>query len=274
MLWGDRPDGKRIKGLSPLRVLMPHIMPTRTGATVFHEQRVDLTQTLPWLTSYAEKTGTQATLFHLLQYALVRVLVERPDLHRFVIGGVTYQRNKIELAYAVKKRMADGAPMTTVKVEFHPTDSFADVVTKTGAAIDQGRGTELLTSEKEMAVFAHLPGWLLGWLVGLQRRLDAWNLLPAALTAADPLYASAFLANLGSVGLDAPFHHLFDWGTVPIFAVLGRIHRAPWVSSAGTLEVRPTAVLRYSYDERIADGLYCAKSLEIVRKTIENPGEI
>lgn len=273
MLWGDRPDGKRLRGLPPIRVLMPHLMPTRTGATVYHEQRVDLTRTLPWLTSYAERTGTHATLFHLLQFALVRVLVLRPDLHRFVIGGATYQRHKIELSFAVKKKLADGAPMTTVKVEFQPADTFADVVRKADAAIGQGRGAALLTSEKEMAVFAPLPSWLLGWLVALQRRLDAWNLLPAALTASDPLYASAFLANLGSVGLDAPFHHLFDWGTVPIFAVLGRIHQAAWVTEDGKVEVRPTAVLRYSYDERIADGLYCAKSLDIIRGILEAPGE-
>lgn len=271
MLWGDRPDGQRLTNLSPLRATMAHIMPTRTGATVFHEQRVDLTQTLPWLQAYADQTGTPATLFHLLQYALVRVLVLRPDLHRFVIGGAMYQRHRIELSYAVKKKLADGAPMTTVKVEFLPTDTFADVVRKADAAIGQGRGAELLTSEKEMALFAPLPSWLLGWLVALQRRLDAWNLLPAALTASDPLYASAFLANLGSVGLDAPFHHLFDWGTVPIFAVLGRIHQGVWVTDAGAVQVRPTAVLRYSYDERIADGLYCAKSLDIVRAILETP---
>lgn len=274
MVWGDRPDGKRLRDLPPIRVLMPHLMPTRTGATVFHEQRVDLTQTLPWLTSYAAQSGTQATLFHLLQYALVRVLVLRPDLHRFVIGGATYQRHKIELSFAVKKRLADGAPMTTVKVEFLPADTFAEVVRKADAAIGQGRGAALLPSEKEMALFAPLPAWLLGWMVGLQRRLDAWNLLPAAVTAADPLYASAFLANLGSIGLDAPFHHLFDWGTVPIFAVLGRVHPAAWVSEAGAVEVRPTALLRYSFDERIADGLYCAQSLELVRQILESPADM
>ncbi len=272
MLWGDRPDGKRLTNLPPLRAVMPHLMPTRTGATVYHEQRIDLTQTLPWLQRHAAQSGTPASLFHLLQYALVRVLVLRPDVHRFVIGGATYQRHKIELSFAVKKKLADGAPMTTVKVEFLPTDTFEDVVRKSDAAIGLGRGAAPLTSEKEMALFAPLPGWLLGWLVALQRRLDAWNLLPGALTASDPLYASAFLANLGSIGLDAPFHHLYDWGTVPIFAVLGRIHQATWVSAAGEVQVRPTAVLRYSFDERIADGLYCATSLEIVRRILESPG--
>ncbi|MBM4344049.1 MAG: 2-oxo acid dehydrogenase subunit E2 [Deltaproteobacteria bacterium] len=246
-------------------------MPLRNSAVVYHQQRLDLTHTLPWLAQRSAATGVRTTLFHLVQFGLVRTLVERPELHRFVAGGRIYQRTHLELAFAVKKRMDDKAPLTAVKVRFLATDGFADVVAKADGVITSGRGESLSPSEKEMKLATILPLWLLRAAIGLQRRLDAWNLLPAAATAHDPLYSSAFLANLGSIGLPAPFHHLFDWGTVPIFVVVGRAQKAPWVDDAGAIVVRDTCELRYSYDERVADGLYCAKSLEILRHMVERP---
>ena len=39
----------------------------------------------------------------------------------------------------------------------------------------------------------------------------------------DPLYASAFVANMGSLGLDAPFHHLYEYGGISIFAGFGGV---------------------------------------------------
>ena len=271
MLWGNRPDGVPVAKLSPMRRLMPLLMPARNSAVVYPHQQFDVTATLPWLAARTARTGVRTTLFHLVQFGIARTLVERPELHRFISGGRIYQRTHLELAYAVKKRMDDKAPMTAVKLRLLPTDTFADLVAKADAAIGSGRAAALLPAEKEMALATLLPLWLLRLAVGVQRQLDAWNLLPAALTAQDPLYSSAFLANLGSIGLDAPFHHLFDWGTVPIFVVVGKVKKAPWVNDAGQLEVRDTCDLRFSYDERVADGLYCARSLEILRQLVEQP---
>jgi len=247
------------------------LMPLRNTAVVYHHQQLDLTLTLPWIAARSARTGARTTLFHLIQFGLLRTLVERPDLHRFVAGRHIYQRRRFELSYAVKKKMDDKAPLTAVKLELAPTDGLAEVVAKADAVIGAGRGSALLPAEREMALATRLPLWLVAALVALQRKLDDWNLLPAAMTANDPLYASAFLANLGSIGLDAPFHHLFEWGTVPIFVVIGATKKAPWVTADGAIEVRDTVDLRYSYDERIADGLYCARSLEILRAIVERP---
>ena len=44
-----------------------------------------------------------------------------------------------------------------------------------------------------MAILTRLPGPFLRFIMWIQRSLDAWNLLPSALTESDPLYASLFL---------------------------------------------------------------------------------
>jgi len=104
-----------------------------------------------------------------------------------------------------------------------------------------------------------------------QRVLDYFNLLPGSIIAADPLYASAILANLGSVGLDSAYHHLFEYGTAPIFVTMGRVKKAVVPGENDTAVVRDVVSLKYTFDERIADGLYCAKSLDLLKGFLEKP---
>ncbi len=108
----------------------------------------------------------------------------------------------------------------------------------------------------------------------MARRLNHWNLVPASMIANDPMFASAFVANLGSVGIDACYHHNYEYGTIPIFVVMGRLHRAPVVVGENEIEVRQVFELKYTYDERIEDGFYCARGLERLQYLLEHPGEL
>ena len=77
------------------------------------------------------------------------------------------------------------------------------------------------------------------------------------------MFSSVFVANLGSVGLDAGYHHLWEYGTCSIFAVLGRIRRR----SDGV----SVADVKYSYDERVEDGLYAAITMDGIKERLEDP---
>lgn len=41
------------------------------------------------------------------------------------------------------------------------------------------------------------------------------------------MYASVFFANLGSLGLDAVYHHMYEWGNAPFFIVVGKRKKEP-----------------------------------------------
>jgi pyruvate/2-oxoglutarate dehydrogenase complex dihydrolipoamide acyltransferase (E2) component len=86
------------------------------------------------------------------------------------------------------------------------------------------------------------------------------------------MYASIFVANLGSVGLDAAFHHNYEYGTIPIFAAVGRTHPAPVVRADGTIVADEIVTLRFTYDERVEDGFYAARALDGLRAYLANPG--
>ena len=91
------------------------------------------------------------------------------------------------------------------------------------------------------------------------------------MTRNDPLYSSAYVVNLGSVGLEAAYHHLYEYGNIPFFIVLGKVKKAPVVGDDGELSVREVVNIRYTFDERITDGFYTSTALERFREYIENP---
>jgi len=188
-----------------------------------------------------------------------------------VVGKRIYNRNSIDISFVVKKAFTDEASMTMVKVTFDPADTLETVSQRVKQAVEVGRGEGLTSSEKEMSAVRRLPRFVIGLLVRLQRLLDYFNLLPARLIRPDPLYTSMVMANVGSVGLDAAYHHLYEYGTASMFATLGRIRKGLIVTEEGEQLVRDVVTIRYSLDERITDALYGARSMELFRSFIEQP---
>ncbi|MCK7488727.1 MAG: hypothetical protein MZU97_26930 [Bacillus subtilis] len=43
----------------------------------------------------------------------------------------------------------------------------------------------------------------------------------------DPIYSTAFFTNLGSIGMDTIYHHLYNWGTCSIFISVGKLKKGP-----------------------------------------------
>jgi pyruvate/2-oxoglutarate dehydrogenase complex dihydrolipoamide acyltransferase (E2) component len=267
-----RHEGTFLAKAPVLRRLMPHLMPTRNEAVVYFEQQIEVARATAFVDRLnAERPGRKVTLFQIVLFAMVRTLAARADLNRFVVGRRLYQRNGIELSFAVKKEMTDKATLTTVKVRFDANDTLESALAKIEARIGEGRGKKKLQSETEMDIITLLPRSIVRFVVWLQSALDYFNLLPAALIDGDPLYASMFLANLGSVGLDSAYHHLYEYGTVPFFATIGREKKAVVVGEGEQPVVRDVVSIKYSFDERINDGLYCARSLEIFKHAMEDP---
>jgi len=257
-------DGDLVR-TSGTRAIMPYILPSRAGAIVQFEQELDVTRAQAFCDARNAAGGAKLSIFHLYTYAIVKTLAERPRLNRFTSGGNHYQRKEIELGFSAKKAMRDDAPMVAIKRRFNAKDDFEGHLARLESGVKEGRSSEKNQTDKELSIFLALPGFLLAMLVSFARWLDAHNALPKALIESDPLYCSVFVANLGSVGLDAVYHHLYEWGNCPIFAAVGRVRV---VEREG--QQRKVCTVKYSFDERIEDGLYCARSLEHLKSIIES----
>lgn len=262
-------DGRRVK-VHPYRRMMSFLMPGRNESAVYFEQHVDLTRTLPWLAEWNARTGQRATVFHVILHAIAGVLHERERLNRFTVGRRTYQRHDVFLSFAAKKAMSDDAPLATIKRRFAKAETFAELVQQLTGDIGEARSDQPSAIDKELKVLLAIPGPILGFLIGVLKRLYGIGLAPRGLVDTDPMYTSAFVANLGSLKIDAAYHHLYEHGNCPLFVTIGRVTHVPAVEQDQVV-ARPQLTLRFTFDERVEDGLYCAKSLKLLAQRVENP---
>lgn len=271
-----RSDGDLIRDLSPLRRMVPHLMRTRSGAVVFHDAVYEVARARRFVDAFnaARPDRPKATLFHLFIWACARALHARPGLNRFVSGSRIYQRREVAISFAAKRGFRDDEPIVTRKFTFPKDESFADAVDRLVGGVAGVRAGKEDRADKEMKLAVMLPGFLLSFAVRMLIWLDRVNLLPAAMIRPDPLFASLFVANLGSLGLDRVTHHLYEYGNVSLFGAMGVTGPRVVVGDDGEPTVKDTVEIRWSFDERINDGFYCASSLSLAKEVVEDPESV
>jgi len=274
MAIGDRSDGVRLRKLPGFRKMFPYLMRTRTESVIYHSQRLRIGKTLAWLDRANAAREKKISLFHVVLAAGVRTLALRPEANRFVVGHRIYQRRTIELSFIVKRELNEQAAETTVKITFDPRSTIADVVARVTSVVQATKQSATSRDEGASNIVTRLPRSLIRLAIRAVRTLDYFGLLPASFIKGDALYASAFLANLGSIGADAVFHHLYEWGNAPFFVTVGQRKKEPVVNERGELEVEEVMDLKFSLDERISDGVYYTATIRLLTDLIENPEKL
>lgn len=265
-------DGKPARGVPAYRRMIPFLMRGKNEAAVYFEQTVDLSVALPWIEQYNRGGDRHITVFHLLLAGLARTLHERPRLNRFVSGRKLHDRDGVYISFAAKKRFDDDAPLSVVKRRFEVGESFDEMVDALAAGVGEAKSDRPSSVDKEVGVLLKLPSPLLDGAVRALRALDFLGLAPKSLLEHDPMYTSVFVANLGSIQIDAAYHHLYEYGNCPLFVTLGKVEKMPMVTDDGEVEARWGVKLKFTFDERVEDGLYAARSLQRLQAYIEDPG--
>lgn len=274
MLFKDRCDGSRVTGQHALNALMPYMMRGRNESAVYYEKEINIENALAYLrtlrkTQEAQGDQERFTLFGMIITATLRAVALYPQLNRFVHRRALYQRNHIAFSFIVKQEFDAEAPEVNAKVFLQPDDSFSTVSAKISAAILDARTNGEGDGERFANVFHKIPGGK-ALIMGVYRLLEMFNIAPWSLIRMDPLYSSVYLANLGSIGLNAPYHHLYEWGTTSVFMVIGKMFsKELWHGSTRTRQ--RYIDLRMTLDERIADGFLFAEAASALYKMLSNP---
>ena len=200
-------------------------------------------------------------------------MLERYRMNRFLIRHHLYQRADAWLTFGGKESRSDEARLFLCKRRFFPGETFAEMVDDLYQRIERGRAGKEIHAEKEVRIMTSLPAPLLRLILWSAALLNRYNLLPYSLIETDPLFSSVFVTNLGSLGMEAVYHHNFEYGTCGVFAAMGLLRKIPVVCSDGEIRARETFELKYNYDERIVDGYYMSQSLERVRQLFEDAPE-
>ena len=270
--WGDRIDATLVRDNDPLHFFMPYLYPNRADNEAVLQEEVDLTALNAFLAEKNKgRTTDKYTLMHAVCTALVRTITLRPKLNYFIKGNRLYHRNDISLSFVVKKQFADNGKEALAFRKFGPETTIDTLHQTIMEEIHDCRSDKLDNSTAGMELFTHLPRWLMRIAMRILFLLDYYGRVPQSLIKADPNYSTVLISNLGSIKLNANYHHLSNWGTCSLFLVIGEKHMAPIFQPDGSYEMHEVVNLSITLDERIADGYYYAKSIQIFKHLLQHP---
>lgn len=265
-----RSDGRRLKKISPFFLLMPHIMKRRSDAQVFYSQEIPIAPLDEYIAK-KDAEGIKISYMAIIYSSLVRILAEKPLINRFVMNGRVYARNSIDISLAIKKGMSETAEETTLKLHFNGSENIFDIKNRLEEAIVQNKDVAAENGTDKLAKsLAFIPSWLIKFIVNILMFLDRHDLMPKSVVEASPFHTSAFLTNVGSLGIDSIYHHLYDFGTTGVFLAMGKKGKS-LINVDDTLAEEKTLSLRWVLDERICDGYYYANAVKLFNKYMKKP---
>ena len=271
---GDRRDGWWVRDVSGLTTIMMHLMPTRTEAEVYLNDKIDVTELLQYLEKKnAEHPDYKTTVFHCFIVAIARMIRERPKMNRFIQGRRMYERYDISLSFVAKRRFTDHAEEALMFFTPKDEDNLDSLSYRIAGQVRETKKSEHSTGGIDATVdaFAKIPRLLLIPVIGLIRIMDFWGVNPKALTDGDTNYSTVLLSNLGSIKGPAVYHHLNNYGTNSIMVTIGTIHKEELVMPDGHKEIRDVVDIGATLDERIADGFYFVRSLKLLKHVFAHP---
>ena len=79
------------------------------------------------------------------------------------------------------------------------------------------------------------------------------------------------VTSMGSLGIPSIYHHIYDFGNLPVFLAFGKKYNKLVMDREGNIVKRKHMDLKVVTDERICDGFYYASAFKYVRRCIEHP---
>jgi len=215
------------------------------------------------------------SIMHIIIAAMVRLFSQRPNLNRFVIWNKIFARNHLNVSIAVKRSLSDDGEETLIKPFFMPSDTLYDVVNKVKAELDNNQKTGQKNGSDAVAgLIGKLPDFLLRFVVFVLLWMDKVGIMPKVINKVSPWHCSIFLTNIGSIGVESIYHHLYEFGTCSIFVAMGRKSKENIIDNVGNIEPQKSIMLKFVLDERVCDGFYYASSMRSLNKILANPEQL
>jgi hypothetical protein len=269
--WGDRYDGWRVRKVDPVFSVIPYFLRTRMDAQNFFEESINIDRIEAFIKEHKEDIP-DLSLMHVVMAALVRLISQRPNLNRFVMWNKIFARNHMCFSIAVKRTLSDTGEETLIKPFFQPSDTLQDVVNKTRTEqLNNQQVGQQNSSDTISKILGMLPDSLMRLVVFMLLWLDKVGLMPKVIEKASPWHCSLFLTNIGSIGIESIYHHLYEFGNCSLFLAMGRKSRKHSLNKEGKLVAHKSIHLKFVLDERICDGYYYASSMRMLSKIFDDP---
>ena len=274
--WGDRIDGRRIRSMPPIAQMIPYIMVNRNASCNKMSASLEITHAERYVRKKRKEGLTSFGLMHVFLAAYCRAIAKYPGINRFISGQKVYSRGEdIQFCIVVKKDMTLDSPETTIKIHFSPRDTADDVYRKLSEEVEKVKNTPLDSSFDTLThAFTLIPGLFLKFTMWLLKVLDYFGALPKSFMELSPFHGSIFITSLGSLGIPPVYHHLYDFGNMPMFCALGCKRKATELQEDGTVVQRKYIDCKFTSDERITDGFYFAAFFKYFMRLMRHPEQL
>ena len=265
---------RRVKTISPMSAVIPFIMVNRTGSQNFISDSVDIEKVEKYIKEKQAQGMQNISMMNVMIAAYIRLVSQRPALNRFIRGQRVWTRKNVEVSLTIKKEMSLDSPDTVVKITLPPSATLEDVYTALNNEIVSYRANPGGDFDDTARAFTRLPGLIFKFAVASLRFLDYFGLMPKAIAKVSPFHCSYFITSMGSLGIPPIYHHLYDFGSCPVFFSFGAKRRAYEIDNTGLVRRRQYMDFTFVLDERICDGYYYASALKLLKNILKNPWQL
>jgi len=250
-------------------------MREKSDASNYFSEAVEVTEIERYLRKKRAAGFPGMGMLHLFTATYIRTAALYPAINRFCSGQRVYARENIEFMMTIKKQMTMEADATSIKASFDRKATIDDVYNTLNAEISKVRDAGEATSTDDIAnTLVKLPRVILRLTVRFLELIDYFGLLPKSIIDASPFHGSVIITDLGSVGLPAIYHHLYNFGNLPVFIALGAKKRAYEVNAKGDVVLKKYVDFKLVVDERICDGFYFSQAFKVFKSFLRNPEEL
>ena len=277
---GDRYDGFLVRNVDPMGTLIPFIMKTKADSWVLMDDRIDITHTQEFMREMRKNGSIPAlALYQIVFAALVRTIVNVPEINRFVQNGRIYARNKIKGSMVVMRGLSRDSERTTIMPEFELEDTLYDVVRRINEEIDPIDRTQKKVREDDkktefdilQTALSAVPAFMLHFVFDVLKFMDRHGVLPKSLNALSPFHSSFFITNMGSMGMMPVYHHIYEFGTLSCFGAIGTIDTVYELDKNGNTKKKLYLNTKFVADERATDGFIYAMAMKEFKKYVMKP---
>ena len=274
---GERYDAYPVKDIDPIQHFMLSLLGTRTENEAVCQFDVEMSA----LNEYIRKKNSlnpefKYTFFHVFCAAMGRTIAERPRMNYFIRNGRFYERKEISMAAIAKKQKKDGAEEGMIMMRYHkdsdesPIDQMHNSICRQVYHIRKDEESHDDTT-KIMQTLVRLPRFIYNMIIRFILSSDRRGKLPRDLADANPYSKTCFISNLGSIRMNAQYHHLANFGSGSFFAIIGEKGWKPVFSPDGSYTMHEMLPVSFTIDERIGDGVYFANTIRIFKAYLMRP---
>lgn len=264
-------NAKRIKE-NGMEQIMIDLKPRRCDSFVYSNKDLDLTKLVKYIEE-KKKENSDITFFHAFVTAIGKLIYNRNKLNRFVQNRHIYEHNDIVISFVAKVAFDDKSEEIMIMVPIKENDNINTICKYIKDKVTEIRSNKLKKEGANDAidVLGKLPNIIRIPVVGILKWADDKGILPKSLIQDNLYYSSTIVSNLGSIKSNAIHHNITNFGTCSSLITMGEIHNKEVIDNDNKRKVIKACDWGMAFDERVADGFYLIKSIELLQYIFDNP---